>query len=72
MHFGEKTGCIEKMFVKLEMTRASAGSSLVSKINKETNHYCRKIKKILPDHTFLEDYELKFHMSCGFYLKGVV
>ena len=30
MHFGGKTGCIEKMFVKLEMTRASPGSSLVS------------------------------------------
>ena len=29
MHFGGKTGCIEKMFVKLEMTRASPGSSLV-------------------------------------------
>ena len=29
MYFGGKTGCIEKMFVKLEMTRASPGSSLV-------------------------------------------
>ena len=29
MHLSEKTGCIEKMFVKLEMTRASPGSSLV-------------------------------------------
>ena len=29
MHFGRKTGCIEKMFVKLEMTRASPGRSLV-------------------------------------------
>ena len=28
MQFGGKTGCIEKMFVKLEMTRASPGSSL--------------------------------------------
>ena len=33
MHFGGKTGCIEKMFVKLEMTRASPGSSLV--LNKQ-------------------------------------
>ena len=31
MHFGGKIGCIEKMFVKLEMTRASPGSSLVDK-----------------------------------------
>ena len=29
MHFGGRTGCIEKMFVQLEMTRASPGSSLV-------------------------------------------
>ena len=33
MHFGGKTGCIEKMFVKLEMTRASPGSSLVNYIS---------------------------------------
>ena len=29
MHFGGKTGCVERIFVKLEMTRASPGSSLV-------------------------------------------
>ena len=32
MHLGRKTGSIEKMFVKLERTRASPGSSLVKDI----------------------------------------
>ena len=36
MHFCGKTGCIEKMFVKLEMTRALPGSSLVLNIKAPT------------------------------------
>ena len=41
MHFGGKTGCIEKMFVELEMTRALPGSSLVYSIKKLGTLWCR-------------------------------
>ena len=41
MHFGGRTGCVERIFVKLEMTRALPGSSLVYSIKKLGTLWCR-------------------------------